>query len=39
VASVLQEYPHGGHGFAGGKIPADWKENMFAWLKGQGLAP
>jgi acetyl esterase/lipase len=39
VASALQEYPHGGHGFALGKNPADWKEKMYAWLKGQGLVP
>jgi acetyl esterase/lipase len=39
VASALQEYPHGGHGFQGGKVPADWKEHVFDWLKGQGLVP
>jgi dipeptidyl aminopeptidase/acylaminoacyl peptidase len=39
VASVLQEYPHGGHGFAGGNVPADWKEKMYDWLQGRGLVP
>ena len=39
VASALQEYPHGGHGFNRGTFPRDWKEHVFDWLKGQGLVP
>jgi acetyl esterase/lipase len=39
VASVLQEYPHGGHGFQRGTVPVDWKERMFDWLKAQVFDP
>jgi acetyl esterase/lipase len=43
VASALQEYPHGGHGFGFGNkpdhSPAGWLDKAYAWLKAQGLMP
>ena len=41
VASALQEYPHGGHGFGYGHqpdhSPPGWLDKAYGWLKGQGL--
>ncbi len=43
VASALQEYPHGGHGFGFGNHPDNsppgWLDHAYDWLKTQGWVP
>lgn len=43
VPSVLDEYPHGGHGFGYGpnqkSAPTGWLDKVYDWLKSQSLMP